>query len=399
MGLKRLEKGVSHGNPTHAAQVRPGLAARAGLQRFFFYHCARFFNSADWHVKNAQTSALVDIFTGIFDLWGMPLLFAISGASIFFALRPGGRRRFLRDRVMRLLVPLALGILVLAPPQVYLERLTHGNFQGSFFEFLPLYFNGTLDHLAWTGVHLWYLEYLFLFTLVLMPLFIWLKRPSGRTCSRASAGSPCGPARSSSGRCRCGLTASWWIHSACWGPNCLKRSFACLFLPFPVVGYLVFADAGIQQAFIRQRRGGAHPGAGAYTGHTGSVARARGMGWVLSVPAFVLVMVVAGLLTWSYILACFGYGMRYLNANRPLLAYANEAVLPFYILHQPVILLIGYFVIQLALPIGVKYLIIGPLAFGVTLGLYEYGVRRANLLGPFSASRPGQTADFASHAA
>ena len=71
-------------------------------------------------MKNADTSALVDIFTGIFDLWGMPLLFAISGASIFFALRPGGTLRFLRDRVLRLLVPLALGILVLGPPQVYL---------------------------------------------------------------------------------------------------------------------------------------------------------------------------------------------------------------------------------------------------------------------------------------
>jgi hypothetical protein len=64
--------------------------------------------------------------------------------------------------------------------------------------------------------------------------------------------------------------------------------------------------------------------------------------------------------------------------KRPLLAYANEAVLPFYILHQPVILLIGYFVIPLALPIAVKYLLIAPLAFGITVGLYEFGVRRWN---------------------
>jgi hypothetical protein len=61
-----------------------------------------------------------------------------------------------------------------------------------------------------------------------------------------------------------------------------------------------------------------------------------------------------------------------------LLAYANEAVLPFYILHQPVILCIGYFVIPLALPIALKYLIITPLAFSLTLGLYEFGIRRVN---------------------
>jgi glucans biosynthesis protein C len=55
-------------------------------------------------------------------------------------------------------------------------------------------------------------------------------------------------------------------------------------------------------------------------------------------------------------------------------------VLPFYILHQPVILLIGYFVVQLALPILVKYLIITPLAFGITIGLYEYCIRRVDLM-------------------
>ena len=84
--------------------------------------------------------------------------------------------------------------------------------------------------------------------------------------------------------------------------------------------------------------------------------------------------------------------MRYLTANRPVLAYANEAVLPFYILHQPVILLIGYFVIPLALPIAVKYLIITPLAFGITLGLYEYGVRRVNPLRLLFGLKPRRTA-------
>src|SRR4030042_2224838 len=145
----------------------------------FLYHCSPFFNNSDWHSKNATTSPLVDFFTSIFDLWGMPLIFAISGASIFFALRNGGAIRFLRDRALRLLVPMALGILVLAPPQVYLDRLTHGKFSGSFFEFIPHFFE--LSNFAWNGVHLWYLMYLFTLTLLLMPLFIWLKRSSAQS--------------------------------------------------------------------------------------------------------------------------------------------------------------------------------------------------------------------------
>jgi len=75
-----------------------------------------------------------------------------SPTSIFLALRPGGAARFLLERGLRLLVPLAFGILVLAPPQIYLERLTRSEFQGGFFQFLPRYFK---DDLAWTGVQLW----------------------------------------------------------------------------------------------------------------------------------------------------------------------------------------------------------------------------------------------------
>ena len=97
-----------------------------------------------------------------------------------------------------------------------------------------------------------------------------------------------------------------------------------------------------------------------------------------SFPIFALGMMLGGVLMWSCILAVLGYGMRYLTANHRLLSYANEAVLPFYILHQPVILILGYFIIPLPLTILAKYLIIAPLAFGITLGLYEFGIRRVN---------------------
>jgi len=345
----------------------------------FFYHCSRFFNSSDWHIKNAKTSAIIDIFTGIFDLWGMPLIFAISGASIFFALRPGGAVRFLRERGLRLLVPLAFGILVLAPPQIYLERLTHGNYIGSFFEFIPHYFQS--GNFAWTGVHLWYLEYLFLFTLVLTPLFVGLKRTTGQLAlgylSRFSQ--------------RTGAIFLWAVPSALLAiivdpfgvmRPALPEAFLRLVM-FPlslIYGYLIFADNNIQQAIIRQRRFALIM---AMVGTILSLLITMGIsgwGWKLSLPTFILVMTLASLLIWSYILTFFGYAMRNWNVNRRPLAYAHEAVLPFYILHQPVILILGYFIIPLSMPILAKYLIITPLAFGITLGLYEYGVRRVNLM-------------------
>jgi len=349
------------------------VAAFTGV---FFYHCGRFFNSSGWHVKNAKTSAVADILTGLFEPWGMPLIFAVSGASIFFALRPGAAGRFVLERGLRLLVPLALGIVILAPPQIYLERLTRGEFKGSFFQYLPRYFQHDLD---WTGVHLWYLEYLFLFTLVFVPLFIWLKQPSGRRALGVIGRFSTFP----------GAIFLWAIPfillAILVDPFGLLRPAPAeavlrlvMFPMFVVYGFLVFADDAIQRAIIRQRWT-ALVVALAMTPIPPLVSQGiKEWGWKLGFPNYALLMTAGGLLIWSYLLTFLGFAMRHWKADRPLLAYANEAVLPFYILHQPVILLVGYFVIQLELPIAVKYLMIAPPAFGMTLGLYEFGVRRWN---------------------
>lgn len=345
----------------------------------FFYHCSRFFNSSNWTIKNADTSPVIDIFTGVFELWGMPLIFAISGASIYFALRPGEAGRFLRERVLRLLLPLAVGILVLAPLQIYLDRLTHGKFNGTFFEFIPHFFQST--NFAWSGVHLWYLEYLFVFTLVLLPLFIWLKRPSGervlRFLSRLSQ--------------RKGCIFLWAIPMALLSvvvdpfgvmkPQLSEALLRLLMYPLPLIyGFLIFADNGIQQTIIRHRRAALILAIGLTTISLPVSMGITEWGWKFSLPTFVLMMAACNLLIWCYLLTVFGYGMRYLTNNHLLLSYGNEAVLPFYILHQPVILMLGYFIIPLPLSILAKYALITPMAFSITIGLYEFAVRRSNLL-------------------
>ena len=151
--------------------------------------------------------------------------------------------------------------------------------------------------------------------------------------------------------------------------------------PLPLIyGYLIFADHDIQQAIIRQRRLSLILSIGfTLISLLVTVGMTR-WAWKFSVVTFTLLMIGCSLLIWSYLLAAFGYGMRYLTANKQLLSYANEAVLPFYILHQPLILIIGYFIVPLQLPIFAKYLIIAPAALCITLGLYEYGIRRIDLL-------------------
>lgn len=108
----------------------------------FFFHCGRFFDYGDWHVKNAAYSPAIDLFTYALVGWMMPMFFFISGASTWFALGAKSNKQFISDRSKRILIPLLMGILLLSPHQVYLERLTHHQFSGSFIDFIPRYFSG-----------------------------------------------------------------------------------------------------------------------------------------------------------------------------------------------------------------------------------------------------------------
>ncbi len=143
-----------------------------------------------------------------------------------------------------------------------------------------------------------------------------------------------------------------------------------------LLGFLIFSDDRLQRAIIRQR-------------------------WVsLVLLTFFFVMrsrYVLGLnipwgqavedviplesgFAWTAILTILGMGMRYLKADTRFLRYANEAVLPFYMLHQTILIVIGFFVVQQPWSIMVKWLVITPLAFATIMLVYEFLVRRVNVL-------------------
>ena len=77
-----------------------------------------------------------------------------------------------------------------------------------------------------------------------------------------------------------------------------------------------------------------------------------------------------------WIIAIIGFGEKYLNFNNRFLGYSNEALLPFYILHQFVLLLIGYWVVQWPINALVKYLVIASLSFIAIMSLYDIVIKR-----------------------
>jgi peptidoglycan/LPS O-acetylase OafA/YrhL len=361
-----------------------------GILTVFVYHSLRFFNSEDWHIKNPTTYFAVDVSETVLANWIMALMFAISGASLFYAMGKGSASKFVKDKVLRLAVPLAaMGMLIFGVWQVYLDRLTHGEFGGSFIEFVPHYFQW--DNFAWAGVHLWYLEMLFVFCLLFLPLLLWLRRGSGRQALKRVGDLLARPGASyllAVPTVAC-LILTWresTLGSLEWGGGSIL-THATFFLS----GFLIVSHERLQKDIQRFRWLSVSlvlalfltifPLYLAFGEPT--------FGTALYVIAFSL----WGLWAWSWVLAIFGFGMKHLNFNRPGLARANEAVLPFYILHQPVLVSVGYFVVQWAIPDAVKYIVILASSFAIVIALYELWVRRFNLLrflfGMKLLARPG----------
>ena len=150
----------------------------------FVFHCTRLFDTDDWSIKNLTTYLAVDVWKDFCYSWGMPLILIISGASAFLALDKVRLGKYLKGLFCRLLLPLMVGMFTHVAFQIYLENLNKGSFSGSFWSFYPHYFEGMYGfggNFAWMGLHLWYLEILFILSLIFLPLFAWLKRtPSGK---------------------------------------------------------------------------------------------------------------------------------------------------------------------------------------------------------------------------
>jgi len=135
----------------------------------------------DWHIKNDQLSYLWLEFNFFLSKFRMPLLFFISGVGTWFALRERSYWQFIKERHNRLIIPLLFGMLVIVPPQIYFERLFEGQEFGSFLDFCQTVFEMKpypAGNLSWH--HLWFILYLFFYSVVAVPLIMFLRSCSGK---------------------------------------------------------------------------------------------------------------------------------------------------------------------------------------------------------------------------
>lgn len=344
----------------------------------FIFHSGRFFDRMDWHVKNPMTHEGMQTWTMFLASWMMPLIFVISGASLYFALGKVGK--FIKDKVLRLLVPLVVGVFTHVALGVYLERLTHHQFTGSFFEFYPKYFQGMYGdggNFAWMGLHLWYLLVLFVFTLALMPVFYWLKGPGKKVLDWL------GNFLALPGMFYLLTLPVAWIMikvnpQSIWGERAWGGWSLLGYILFFLYGFILFSNVKLQESIKRWRWVSLTltiicTVALAYTNdrYGSAVFGSRG---------YTIVNGLFGGNAWLWSVSIFGFGMKRLNFQNRFLAYANEAVLPFYILHQTVLLCVGYIIVRLDIPDALKFIVIGLSSFVIIMAVYEFLIRRVNVM-------------------
>ncbi len=359
----------------------------------FLFHVSCVFSGLKFEVVNNESSELLFIITSFFFPWGMPLFFLVAGGASWFALRRRTAGQFRRERVYRLLVPFLTGTILLGPVQLYISwrhRTETGVFEGSFLDFVAN--RAPQIGPKWFGVygyHMWFLGFLFAFALLALPIFVWLKGENGRrVTSRLTR-----LCRHRGGilifvlppvLMRLGLQP-YFPGSQAWADFFTYGAFF-------VMGFLVFSDEQFSQAIWRDWWILLVAGVMSTLAITAigmslesfDIERAPQTSWEF------IMWGVVGFCGWCWVAFMLFVGMRFLNRDSEALRYGQVTLLPFFVVHQPVILAIAYFVVKWEASIPVKLLVVALGAFVISIGVCELVIKRVGLLRLLFGMKAGQ---------
>ncbi len=362
------------------------------------YHCAMAY-VADWgwHIKSPHTAEWLQYPMLFLNRWRMELLFLISGLALSFLQRRAGGLRLAGMRTRRLLLPLLFGMVVVVPLQPYCQGVSNGLVEPGFWRFLlrywtfgpwpPQAFDGW--QFGWTWNHLWYLAYVWVYTLLLLALMPLLRSRPGRAL-QAAIGRLRGPALlflpalplilwSWLLQARFAethdLIHDWFIHT----------EYLSVFL----YGHWLGSNTGLWEELRRLRWRSLGIALGIFCVYLPMLK-------YLPDDAGLVLLSLTRALRWSYcwlaLAAVLGWGHQLLNRPFRWLPYATEAVFPWYMLHQTLIVGLAYLLIPLRFgPVLEPALLVMGTVAGCAL-LHECLIRRSPWLRPlFGLAMQGKT--------
>lgn len=342
------------------------------------FHTARLFDAQSWHIKDAVHAGFADNLVRLMNQWHMPVLFLLAGISMAYALQRRPAVAVARERVKRLLLPLVFGMLVIVPPQVYVERISPQianrqsplDFHGSYFDFLPHIVDCCYPQANFSWHHLWFIAYLFVYALLALPLIALLLRS--------------GLAEKLAGYLAQGYRPLLLGLPVLLAELLLRRSFPSShdlthdwanhahYFYLLLLGWLIGAQPRLEAAIHALLRPAAL-GAMVFTflwlaGRDGSI----------HLPERVIFLCrFAGEVAWLF--AFIGWAKLKLDRPVKFLTDFSRHAYPFYILHQTVIILLGWALLNWAVWWPVKFVVV---ALAATL--ISYALCRAADSNPLS---------------
>lgn len=359
------------------------------------YHVGMYYVSWDWHVKSIDASSAIEPLMRLSSPWRLGLLFLISGAASSFMLARVSAASFMRQRSFRLLVPLLFGMLVIVPPQPYLEVVEKVAYAGSYGDFMRLYVNAyhgfcrgkdCLDLPTWN--HLWFVAYLWVYTLVLGLAVLMLGSRFKTIAQRVGD-----------------LLTGWKVIVL---PLAVLATIRMLLVGrFPTTHALVndwFAHADfftlfLLGALVAQHRGFWQEVAQLRWAALGiALACWAGITVYFAAPDELVSQALLAVLQpiqrvayaaceWCAIVAACGFAHHHLQFDSDKRRYLAQAVFPVYILHQTLIVVFAHYMKPMRFQPGVEALLLVVLTLTVSFGVLEL-VRRVNVLRPLFGLAP-----------
>ncbi|MCB0731935.1 MAG: acyltransferase family protein [Ignavibacteriae bacterium] len=350
-----------------------------------FFHVGMIFVPWSFHIKNNITLEWFETWMAFSNQWRLPLLFMISGMVIYYSMGKRSANGIIKERAKRLLIPLIFGMLVIVPPQIYYERISNGVQFANYFDFWKTVFNFVPypegGSLSWH--HLWYVLYIFVYSIIGLPLFLYLRSDKSFKLRKNvneffvkysnsiyliifpllffyyTLGSIFPTTHA--------LIDDWYNHSV---------SFTIF-----ILGFCISSFSGLWETIVAKRK------------QSLIMASVPGLFLILFVwgPTFyimneetIVFEIFYGLLKWVFIISwlftILGYSKFIFNKPSKLLTYTNESVYPLYILHQSIMIIFGYYIIHLDWNVYLKFWVIVLITFGGSFLFYELFIKRFNMM-------------------
>jgi peptidoglycan/LPS O-acetylase OafA/YrhL len=342
----------------------------------FFFHAGMIFRPENWHVNSDKTFEFLDPIMWWLHLWRMPLLFLVSGVGTYYAIGHRTTKQYIKERLTRLYIPFTFGFFTLVPLMVYVERIDKYD---SFLDFIPHVFDGgayPVGNISWH--HLWFILYLLVISLIISPFLNYTKSEHynlvrGKLIAFFTKK----------------MNLNWLLLLLIISQVILRQYFSksthalyndwayfTYYLLFFISGFVLFTSSKVIENVVKKRRLYLYQTI-VFTVLLFSLPTLFGKS---SITQDYFRGITEMIISLSCGIAAIGYFKRYFNKEHAYRKILNEAIYPFYLLHQPVLIFVGYFVLDWNVSYGLQALYIIVISLFFIVVPYWFIIRKINFL-------------------